>query len=135
MLVCSPKHPLASEQAIKPRSLKGQDFVHFAPDAPSRQVVDRMLNEHGAEVQSVATFDSVEAVKRAVEIELGVAILPEAVVKQEVGAGRLAAVPLAVKCAWPLGLVYRRNKVLSEAMERFVELLVFMILPRSLEPS
>jgi DNA-binding transcriptional LysR family regulator len=68
-------------------------------------------------------FDNIETVKRAVELNCGVAIVPDATVKQEVLQHTLAAVPLEGNHVRLLGAVYRRNKVLSPAMRKFLELL------------
>ena len=39
-------------------------------------------------------FDNIETIKRAIEIDAGVSLLPEPTVLREVAAGTLAAVPL-----------------------------------------
>ena len=74
-------------------------------------------------MQHVMEFDNIETVKRAVELECGVAIVPEATIKQEVAKQTLAAVPLEGNYFRPLGAVYRKTKVLSPAIKQFLALL------------
>ncbi len=69
-------------------------------------------------------FDNIETIKRAIEIDAGVALLPEPTVLREVAAGTLVAVPLATdELVRPLGIIHRRGKELSTTTRRFIELL------------
>ncbi|HXP61104.1 MAG TPA: LysR family transcriptional regulator substrate-binding protein, partial [Dongiaceae bacterium] len=75
-------------------------------------------------VQTVMEFDNVETIKRAVEIDSGVAIVPETTVEQEARGRTLVAVGLENgNCVRPVGLIYKKSRVLSPAMKRFIELL------------
>ena len=68
-------------------------------------------------------FDNIETVKRAVELNCGVAIVPQSAFKQEVTHQTLVAVPLEGNYFRTLGAVYRANKVLSPALKHFIALL------------
>jgi DNA-binding transcriptional LysR family regulator len=69
-------------------------------------------------------FDNIETVKRAVEIDSGIAIVPQETIRQEVNNRTLAAVPLEDgDYARPLGVIYKKNKVLSPAIKQFISLL------------
>jgi DNA-binding transcriptional LysR family regulator len=68
-------------------------------------------------------FDNVETVKRAVEIDSGVAILPEETIRGELANKTLAAVRLDGKFFRELAVIYKKGKVLSPAMKQFIELL------------
>src|ERR1051326_4588676 len=94
VLVCHPQHPFARHKSIKLKSLSGQKFIGFQPDIPTRKALDKILKESSVEVQHVMEFDNIETVKRAVEIDAGVAIVPEGTVVQEVAKQTLAAVEL-----------------------------------------
>jgi LysR family transcriptional regulator, transcriptional activator of the cysJI operon len=56
--------------------LAGQKFIGFEPDIPTRKALDKILKEYGVEVKHVMEFDNVETVKRAVEIDAGISIVP-----------------------------------------------------------
>jgi LysR family transcriptional regulator, transcriptional activator of the cysJI operon len=124
VLVCHPQHPLARAKNVKLKALAGQKFISFEPDIPTRKALDRVLKEHGVVVQHVMEFDNVETVKRAVEIDAGVAILPEATVMQEVSKQTLARLSIEdVELHRPLAAIYKKNKVLSPAMKQFIAIL------------
>jgi len=124
VLICHPHHPFAKHKNIKLKALVGQKFVGFEPDIPTRKALDKILREHGVSVNNVMEFDNVETVKRAVEIDAGVSIVPQGTVIQEVHKQTLAAVPLEDGAfVRPLAALYKKNKVLSPAMKQFLALL------------
>jgi DNA-binding transcriptional LysR family regulator len=124
VLICHPQHPFAKQKNVKLKALAGQKFVGFEPDIPTRKAIDKILREHGVTVQTVMEFDNIETVKRAVEIDAGISIVPSRTVRQEVAKETLAAVPLEDGSFYrPLAAIYKKNKVLSPAMKQFLALL------------
>ena len=121
VLICHPQHPLAKNKNTKLKALSGQKFIGFEPDIPTRRALDRILKEHSVHVQHVMEFDNIETVKRAVEIDAGVAIVPQGTVVQEVAKQTLAQVELEDGQFFrPLAAIYKKNKVLSPAMKQFL---------------
>lgn len=121
VLICHPQHPFARSKSIKFKALSGQKFIGFEPDIPSRKALDKILKENSVEVQHVMEFDNIETVKRAVEIDAGVAIVPQGTVIQEVAKQTLAQVSLDEGEFYrPLAAIYKKNKVLSPAMKQFL---------------
>jgi DNA-binding transcriptional LysR family regulator len=124
VVICNPQHPLAKLKQIKIKGLNGQKMVSFEKDIPTRKAMDKILKDHGVSVQHVMEFDNIETVKRAVEIDSGVAIVPQETIRQEVTNKTLTAVPLEDgEYARPLGVIYKKNKVLSPAIKQFISLL------------
>jgi len=123
-LVCAPGNPFAGRVEVALGELHGQRMVGFDTDLVIRHELDRALAAHGAEPQVVMEFDNIETIKRAVEIDAGVALLPEPTVGRELAAGTLCAVRLAgEELVRPLGIIRARGKPLAPTVERFVELL------------
>jgi DNA-binding transcriptional LysR family regulator len=124
VLICHPQHPFAKLKTIKLKALAGQKFVSFEPDVPMRKALDRILRSHGVNVQHAMEFDNIETIKRAVEIEAGIAIVPQVTVTQEVAKQSLAALRITDgDFSRPLAVVYKKNKVLSPAMKQFLAVL------------
>lgn len=121
VLVCHPQHPLAKNKSTKLKALSGQKFIGFEPDIPTRRALDRILRENGVNVQHIMEFDNIETVKRAVEIDAGVAIVPQETVVQEVAKQTLAQVTLEDGEFYrPLAAIYKKTKALSPAMKQFL---------------
>jgi DNA-binding transcriptional LysR family regulator len=123
-LICPPSHPLAVQRCIPLSALQGEKFIAFEPDLPTRREIDRKLRAEGVKVKLVLEFDNIETVKRAVEIENGVSIVPEMAVRAEVEAGLLAAVAFTDPTMQrPLGALIRRSARISPALREFLALL------------
>jgi len=124
VLICHPQNPLAKLSSVKLRALSGLRFVSFEQDIPTRKAVDKIFKEHDITVEHAMEFDNIETVKRAVEIDSGVAIVPEATIHQEVAKQTLASVQLeGGEFVRPLGAIYKKNRVLSPAIKEFLKLL------------
>jgi LysR family transcriptional regulator, transcriptional activator of the cysJI operon len=124
ILICHPQHPLAKQKNLKMKALSGQKFIGFQPDIPTRKALDKILKENSVEVQHVMEFDNIETVKRAVEIDAGIAIVPETTVLQEVAKNTLTQVQIEDgDFHRPLAAIYKKNKVLSPAMKQFLAIL------------
>lgn len=124
VLICHPQHPFAKSKGVRLKALSGQKFIGFEPDIPTRRALDKILKDHGVQVQHVMEFDNIETVKRAVEIDAGVAIVPQGTVVQEVSKETLAQVALEDgDFHRPLAAIYKKNKVLSPAMKEFLGVL------------
>ncbi len=124
VLICHPQHPFAKSKSVKLKGLTGQKFIGFEPDIPTRKALDRILKENGVDVQHVMEFDNIETVKRAVEIDAGVSIVPSGTVIQEVAKQTLAQVQLDDGGYFrPLAAIYKKNKILSPAVKLFLSIL------------
>jgi len=130
VLICHPNHPFAKRKSLKLNALNGQKFVGFEREIPTRKALDRLFKEHHVTVEYVIEFDNVETVKRAVEIDYGVAIVPETTIRQEVANQTLVALHFEEgDFPRPLALIHTRSKVLSPAMKKLIALLKEPISP------
>ncbi len=123
VVICPPSHPFAECEKIAPIALKKERFIAFDPDLPTRQYLDRHFRENGVMLGHAIEFDNIETVKRAVEIEQGISILPKASVKDEEESGVLKAIPLDPPLRRPLGILLKRNRPRSPALREFLALL------------
>jgi DNA-binding transcriptional LysR family regulator len=124
VVICPPAHRLATRKKVRAADLQGQDFVLFERDIPTRRATDRILKSHGVSVKTVAEFDNIETIKRAVEVGLGLAIVPRPSVMDEQRSGQLSVVALS-EPEWTrtVGIIHRTDRTLSAAARKFVELL------------
>jgi len=124
VLISAPNHPLANRKNLSVKDLQGQSFISFEPDLPTRKAVDHLLREHAVEVQQAMELDNIETVKRAVEVESGVALVPSNSVAEEVASGQLRALPLQDAEMWrPMGTVLRRGRTITPALREFISAL------------
>lgn len=124
VLVCSPEHSFADESQIDIHKLRFIRFIAFETDVPTRTLIDNILHHYNVQVRLVMEFDNIETVKRAVEINSGISILPLTAVQPELANGTLKALPFSnEKFFRPTGIIVRRDKTFSQAGRYLIELL------------
>lgn len=124
VLICAPSHPFAQRRSITLAELPGQPFIAFDADIPTRKATDAVFREAGIEVEPSMEFDNIETVKRAVEIASGIALIPQTTIQNEIRQGLLCAVEIKGKPIYrPLAIIYRRGRVLSPALKKFISTL------------
>ena len=124
VLICHPQHPFAKQKTMKLKQLVDQKVIGFEPDIPTRKALDKILRTYGVDVKHVMEFDNFETVKRAVEIDAGISIVPLGTVTQEINKQTLAALEIEDgEFFRPLAAIYKKNKVLSPAMKQFLTIL------------
>jgi len=126
VLITSPDHALARGGAtsVDLKALAGQRVIGFDPDIPTRKAVDQIFRDHKLEIEPVMEFDNIETVKRAVEIDHGIAIVPQATVLHEQKQGTLAVLPFKGReFTRQLAILHRKGRVLTPAMKKFIEIL------------
>jgi len=122
-MVCAPGHRLARRARIRPADLKGEKFVAFEANIPTRTHIDRVLRRHRVRVDVAMEFDNIETLKRAVEVDAGVSILPLDNVAREVDVGLLAFVRFRAPDGWVrhIGIIRRVGKQASPGEQAFLE--------------
>jgi len=120
-----PSHPLAKKKVLVPADLNGQEFVGFDEELMIRRELDHFFREQGIEIQLAMQFDNIQMIKEAVALGSGISILPARTMQAEIAQGRLVAIPLhAPELVRPVGIVHRKRKRFSHAVESFLELLL-----------
>jgi LysR family transcriptional regulator, transcriptional activator of the cysJI operon len=109
---------------VRVSQLANEKMIAFEPDIPTRKAIDRVLKDRGLTVHPVMEFDNIETVKRAVEIEAGLAIVPIPRWCRRSAKQTLAQVPFEdADFQRTLAIIHKKNKVLSPAMKQFIQLL------------
>ena len=125
-----PSHPLAKKKVLVPADLNGQEFVGFDEELMIRRELDHFFREQGIEIQLAMQFDNIQMIKEAVALGSGISILPARTMQAEIAQGRLVSIPLhAPELVRPVGIVHRKRKRFSHAVESFLELLLEQPVP------
>ena len=124
VLICHPQHPLSKNKTVSLKEIVGQKFIGFEPDIPTRRAIDKVFKENSVTVHHVMEFDNIETVKRAVEIDAGIAIVPRGTITQEVAKQTLCELKISdAEFYRPLAAIHKKNKILSPAMKQFLTVL------------
>ncbi|MDO8303839.1 MAG: LysR family transcriptional regulator [Sedimentisphaerales bacterium] len=124
VVVCSPEHSLAREDTVNIEQLPLHKFIAFEKKVPTRELIDRLLAQSEVTLRPIMEFDNIETVKRAVEINSGISILPRPAILQELANGTLKAISFAdANFVRPTGIIVRKHKVLNKPARYLLELL------------
>jgi len=95
VLLAHPEHPLASRRQVTMEQLATEPVVAHNDPSPARERVLRLFEQKHIALKMVIALPSLDGIKRAVEMKLGVALLPRRCAVTEIADGRLVAVPVA----------------------------------------
>src|SRR5436305_13501018 len=95
VLLVSPTHELAKRRQVSMAEVGAYPVVAHNDPSPARERVLRLFEEHQIALNMVIALPSLDGIKRAVELKLGVALLPRRCAITEIASGRLVAVPVA----------------------------------------
>jgi DNA-binding transcriptional LysR family regulator len=121
-VVLPPGHALASKGKVALAAVAALPFIAFDREAPTRKGIDRLFRDKGFELHPTMEMDNVETIKRAVELGLGVSVLPLPTVQHEVTNGALIAKPFAEGTyTRPIGILVRKGKYLARASQAVLD--------------
>ena len=124
VLVCSPDHPFAEFPELRLNRLQGSELIGFDRDLRIRAEIDRAFNDFHVEPRVVMEFDNIEIIKRAVEINAGVSLLPAPSIEREIALGTLVGIPFEdIRMTRPIGIVQRRGKMMGRSARFFMNFL------------
>jgi DNA-binding transcriptional LysR family regulator len=121
-LVVPPGHALSGKGKVAMSAITGLPFIAFDREAPSRKGIDKLFRDKNLELNATMEMDNVETIKRAVELGLGVSILPLPCVQQELNSGSLVTKQfLEPGFTRPIGILVRKGKYLSRASQAVLD--------------
>lgn len=89
-VIAPPDHPLAKKRRVSPADLAETAFIVRERGSGTRQVATDALSAIGISVPIVLVLSSTEAIKQAVGAGLGLAIVSQAAIADQVALGRIS---------------------------------------------
>jgi DNA-binding transcriptional LysR family regulator len=121
-LVVSPKHPLANKKSVSVKELGNESFIAHNAPSPYRQKVIETFEKYRTMLNIAIELPSLEAIKHLVELNVGIALIPKLTAEAEILSGRLKNLTVnEMRLERKLHIIYRRNSVLSQAAQGFLE--------------
>jgi DNA-binding transcriptional LysR family regulator len=122
VLLTSPKHPLAARRRVTLEEVGRQVVIAHNDPSPTRDRVLRAYERRQTSINIQISLPSLDGIKRAVEMGIGVALLPRRCALTEIARGHLAAVRVPdLGAARQVRLVFRRTGERSRAAEAFLD--------------
>ena len=124
-MLVHPSHPLASAKAVTLAECARQTVIAHNDPSHVRERVLRQFQQQGIPANILISLPSLEGIKRAVAMQLGVAVLPRRCAEPEIARGELVALNIPdVRFRRQVRLVYRKAGHRSHAATSFLSLIV-----------
>jgi DNA-binding transcriptional LysR family regulator len=122
VLLTSPKHPLAGRRRVTLEEIGRQVVIAHNDPSPTRDRVLRAYERRQTSINIQISLPSLDGIKRAVEMGIGVALLPRRCALTEIARGHLAAMRVPdLGAQRTVRLVFRRTGERSRAAEAFLD--------------
>jgi DNA-binding transcriptional LysR family regulator len=120
--VVSPQHKLAAREEVSIMELGTENFIAHNVVSPYRAVVVREFQRHKVPLRMDLEMPTIEAIRKMVQRDEGVAFLPRMCVEEEIRQGMLREVKVKeMDVERKIRLVYPARRVLSHAAQAFLE--------------
>ena len=120
-LIVSPSHPFAGRSSVSAAEAAAEDFAVPEPGSRTRMLIEQAFHDRGHRLRVTMQLPGTEAVKKAVESNLGVAMVSRYSVPRELAFGVLARVPIeGLVLERPIHILHRKGKHLSPLARRFL---------------
>ncbi|HEY4422615.1 MAG TPA: LysR family transcriptional regulator [Pyrinomonadaceae bacterium] len=121
--IASPHHKLAKQRTISAYTLAGERLILGERGGNTRRLIDQFFAQAGVSLRVAMELSRQQAIKRMVEEDMGVGIVPLQSVKEEVEKGRLIRWWIeGAQINWELGIAQLSNGYDSPIMQKFVAL-------------
>jgi DNA-binding transcriptional LysR family regulator len=122
VMLVHPKHELASRPQVTMGEFARENVIAHNEASPARERVLRLFEQKHEALNIQVALPSLDGIKRAVEMNMGVALLPRRCALAELSRGTLAAVHVAqVRLPRHLRLIFRAGTQRSHACNAFLE--------------
>jgi DNA-binding transcriptional LysR family regulator len=123
MLMTSLTNPLAKHKTVTTAEIAEQPQI-YPKTGFMRQVLDKQFRPYRSRLHISMELPSVGMIKRFVVAGLGVSLISESFVRDEIRAGKAKLIPVSDMDVWrELGLVYRRDRTLPRSASAFVAMI------------
>jgi DNA-binding transcriptional LysR family regulator len=95
VLLVAPSHPLAKRRQVTMEDVAKEPVVAHNDPSPARERVLRLFEQRHISLKLVISLPSLDGIKRAVELRMGVALLPARCALAEIASGSVVAIPVA----------------------------------------
>lgn len=121
VMLVHPTHPLAALKEVTLAECARQTLIAHNDPSHVRDRVLRTFEQHHIPANILISLPSLEGIKRAVGMQLGVALLPRRCAEAEIGRGELVALAMPeIRLRRQIRLVFRRGGERSHASAAFL---------------
>jgi DNA-binding transcriptional LysR family regulator len=121
--IASPRHKLAKQKTISAYTLAGEKLILGERGGNTRRLIDQFFAQAGVTLRVAMELSRQQAIKRMVEEDMGVGIVPLQSAQEEVDKGKLVRWWIeGAEINWELGIAQLSGGYESPILQKFVAL-------------
>lgn len=125
VLITPSKHPLLKQKSVRLKMLEGHTFLSFDDGIPTGEEIKKIFMEKNINIQKKITYENIDTLKKAVEVGLGIALVPHKTVTEEIQKGKLRSLEIKdIKMGRPLGILVQDRQVINPLIKHFLKVLL-----------
>lgn len=121
-LICSKNHRWArrKELSIDLEEITGEPLIVREKGSGTREVFEKVLDKNHLSYQPKHVLNNTEAIKKAVEADIGIAFISKLAVQEEINSGRLVKIDIKnIPITRKLNIIYHKDKYRSPLFDTF----------------
>lgn len=122
VLVCNSKNKFAKRKTIQLKELAGQKLISYLSPMVSHKAIMALFKSEGVSIEVAKQFDNIDMIKQAIEIDLGIAILPISSVSNLKKGHNLNFIEFKNKPYHrEIAIIHRKGKILTPTVKKLIE--------------
>jgi len=131
VVICSPQNPILNEGIVTPERIMKEKFLLRDEKSAARELVNSALELYGFSIKPIWESSITQPLVNAVIQNLGISILPFALVKEYIDDKKICFVPVeGLDLKRKYNLIYHKNKYLTQTALDFIEMSKEVILKK-----
>ncbi|MDP7077224.1 MAG: LysR family transcriptional regulator [Desulfobacterales bacterium] len=123
VLISNPSHPFTRKNYIEAKDLEGESIIMHDKGSGTQIAIDKFIRKNNLSVFIPLVLSNAESIKRMVEQGLGVSIISQKVVSEEIQMGKLEAIPLSdPSMKRKFYMIHHRDRYISESLQSLIEI-------------
>lgn len=123
VVIANPGHFLARKKQIGFRELRGEYVFLPKADCGYRMSFEQSLMMEKAEPATILEFNSIEAIKKCIAAGLGITVIPEISVREELEQGKVVRLNWNEEMEAAVLMIRHKEKWISPALSAFMEIM------------
>lgn len=121
-MVSGPQHPWLTKETVLTRDLKSETILLSNVDCSYRKLFQAILEEQHTQPDAILEFSSINMIKRCVSAGVGITVLPQSAIYEDIENQRLAVLPWEEKGVEIAQLMlWYKDRWLSPTLKTFME--------------
>ncbi len=122
LLVASSLNPVTKLKKACQNDLTGESFIVHKANSQLYTYYEKMIRQLDIPEKIGMSLGSIEAIKTAVIMNIGIALIPQVAIENELQAKTLCIIPITLKdMDYPYSMIYNKNRALSAPAHKFTE--------------